>query len=74
MIKQRCNKVIVGNLVITWIVFAVMLVLNFHTDYTADDFKYRFFFDAIGCIVLTKVGPSAMPKACVHYASHVSKQ
>ncbi len=48
MIKQRCNKVIVGNLVITWIVFAVMLVLNFHTDYTADDFKYRFFFDTIG--------------------------
>lgn len=37
-----------GNLVITCAVLTVMLVLNFHTDYTADDFKYRFFFDTIG--------------------------
>ncbi|MDE7331541.1 MAG: hypothetical protein K2O16_04775 [Lachnospiraceae bacterium] len=48
MIRNRNKKVMAGNLIITGIAFALILVLNFHTDYTADDFKYRFFFDTIG--------------------------
>ncbi|MDE7286563.1 MAG: hypothetical protein K2N55_06965, partial [Lachnospiraceae bacterium] len=34
--------------VVTCIVFGILLALNFHADYTSDDFKYHFFFDTMG--------------------------
>ena len=43
-----------GNSTLFWsggvafIVFGILLVLNFHADYTSDDFKYHFFFDTMG--------------------------
>ena len=33
---------------VAFIVFGILLVLNFHADYTSDDFKYHFFFDTMG--------------------------
>lgn len=33
------------NIIITCVVFGIILVLNFHTDYVSDDFHYHFFFD-----------------------------
>lgn len=37
-----------GNVAVTGIVFGILLILNFHADYTSDDFKYHFFFDTMG--------------------------
>ena len=42
------NSAFFWNLVVTGIVFGILLILNFHADYTSDDFKYHFFFDTMG--------------------------
>ena len=42
------KKVIFWNMIVTIIAFAVVLALNFHTEYTSDDFHYHFFYDTEG--------------------------
>lgn len=69
MIKSSNKWVLAGNLLLTGAVFAIMLVLNFHTDYTADDFKYRFFFDTIGN-PLESSHPMKAPEVFASMANH----
>lgn len=39
---------VLWNIIVTSFVFGIILVLNFHTEFASDDFKYHFFFDTMG--------------------------
>lgn len=45
ILQKHKNKVYMG--VVIAIFFVFVMILNFHTDYTSDDFKYHFFYDTI---------------------------
>ena len=44
---QHSKAILAGNLIVTAAAFAMVLVLNFHMEYTSDDFHYHFFFDTM---------------------------
>lgn len=47
-IDQFCKFSSFCNLLVVCIFLGLILALNFHTDYTSDDFRYHFFYDTIG--------------------------